>query len=79
MLFRYQKLSQQATGHSFFQRMPIGETLSLCSLGVRIVMRKMVDQPKTTQKELANDLKAPGTTVTVYTIGNLTVPARTPC
>lgn len=33
-------------------------------------MRKMVDQPKTTQKELANDLKAPGTTVTVYTIGN---------
>lgn len=42
-------------------------------------MRKMVDQPKTTQKELANDLKAPGTTVTVYTIGNLTAPARTPC
>lgn len=33
-------------------------------------MRKMVDQPKTTQKELANDLKAPGTTVTMYTIGN---------
>lgn len=32
-------------------------------------MRKMVDQPKTTQKELANDLKAPGTTVAVNTIG----------
>ena len=38
--------------------------------GVRMIMRKVRDQPRTTQEELVNDLKAVRTTVTKQTIGN---------
>ena len=35
-----------------------------------MMMRKVRDQPSTTQEELVNDLKAVGTTVTKRTISN---------
>jgi len=35
-----------------------------------MIMRKVRDQPRTTQEELVNDLKAVGTTVTKQTIDN---------
>ena len=35
-----------------------------------MMMRKVRDQPNTTQEELANDVKAVGTTVTKRTISN---------
>ena len=35
-----------------------------------MMMKKVRDQPSTTQEELANDLKAVGTTVTKRTISN---------
>uniref|UniRef100_A0A9J7YKB1 Transposase Tc1-like domain-containing protein n=1 Tax=Cyprinus carpio carpio TaxID=630221 RepID=A0A9J7YKB1_CYPCA len=38
--------------------------------GVRLIMRKVRDQPRTTREELVNDLKAVGTTVTKQNIGN---------
>ena len=43
---------------------------ALCKIsphGVRMIMRKVRDQPQTTQEELVNDLKAVGTTVTKQT------------
>ena len=38
--------------------------------GILMMMRKVRDQPSTTQEELVNDLKAVGTTVTKRTINN---------
>ena len=38
--------------------------------GISMMMRKVRDQPSTTQEELVNDLKAVGTTVTKKTISN---------
>ena len=38
--------------------------------GISMMMRKVRDQPTTTQDELVNDLKAVGTTVTKRTISN---------
>ena len=38
--------------------------------GISMMMRKVSDQPSTTQEELVNDLKAVGTTVTKRTISN---------
>jgi len=38
--------------------------------GVRMIMRKVRDQPRTTRVELVNDFKAVGTTVTKQAIGN---------
>ena len=38
--------------------------------GISMMMRNVRDQPSTTQKELVNDLKADGTTVTKRTISN---------
>uniref|UniRef100_A0A672SLD4 Methenyltetrahydrofolate synthase domain-containing protein n=1 Tax=Sinocyclocheilus grahami TaxID=75366 RepID=A0A672SLD4_SINGR len=40
-------------------------------LEVRMIMRKVRDQPRTTREELVNDLKAVGTTVTKQNIGNI--------
>lgn len=52
--------------------------------GMRMIMRKIVDQPKTTLQELVNDLKAVGTIVKKNTAGktlstNLTTSATSPC
>ena len=38
--------------------------------GISMMMRKVRDQPSTTQEELVNDLKVVGTTVTKTTISN---------
>ena len=38
--------------------------------GISMMMRKVRDQPSTTQEELVNDLKAVGSTVTKTTISN---------
>ena len=38
--------------------------------GISMMMRKVRDQPSTTQEELVNDLKTVGTTVTKRTISN---------
>lgn len=44
---------------------------------MRMIMRTVVDQHKTTPEEVVNDLKAVGTTVTKNTIEN-TVPKSVP-
>ena len=44
--------------------------------GISMMMRKVRDQPSTTQDELVNDLKAVGTTVTKRTISNTATPWR---
>ncbi|XP_054892971.1 uncharacterized protein LOC129364402 [Poeciliopsis prolifica] len=38
--------------------------------GMRMIIRKVVDQPTTTREELVHDLMAVGTTVTKHTVGN---------
>ncbi|XP_035992346.1 uncharacterized protein LOC118562987 isoform X14 [Fundulus heteroclitus] len=38
--------------------------------GMRMIIRKVMDQPSTTREELVNDLMAVGTTVTKHTVGN---------
>ena len=46
---------------------------ALCKIspcGISMMMRKVRDQPRTTQEEFFNDLKAVGTTVTKRTISN---------
>ncbi len=47
-----------------------GASCKISPHGVRMIMRKVRNQPWTTQKELVNDLKAVRTTVTKQTIGN---------
>ncbi len=47
-----------------------GAPCKILAHGVRMIMRKVRDQPRTTREELVNDLKAVGTTVTKQNIGN---------
>jgi len=47
-----------------------GAPCEISSHGVRMIKRKVRDQPGTTREELVNELKAVGTTVTKQTIVN---------
>ena len=47
-----------------------GAPRKISPCGISMMMRKVRDQPSTTQEELVNDLKAVGTTVTKRTISN---------
>ena len=47
-----------------------GAPRKISPCGISMMMRKVRDQPSTTQQELVNDLKAVGTTVTKRTISN---------
>ena len=47
-----------------------GAPCKISPRGISIMMRKVRDQPSTTQKEFVNDLKAVGTTVTKKTVSN---------
>ena len=51
-----------------------GAPRKILSRGISMMMRKVRDQPSTTQEELVNDLKAVGTTVMKRTIRNYTTP-----
>ena len=48
-----------------------GAPCKISPRGISMMMRKVRDQPSTTQEELVNDLKAVGTTVTKRTINNI--------
>ena len=57
--------------HKFTTNLPRSEAPHKISpRGISMLMRKVRDQPSTTQDELVNDLKAVGTTVTTRTISN---------
>ena len=47
-----------------------GDPRKISPRGISMMMRKVRDQPSTTQEELVNDLKAVGTTVTKRTVSN---------
>ena len=47
-----------------------GAPCKISPRGISMMMRKVKDQPSTTQEELVNDLKAVGTTVAKRTISN---------
>ena len=57
--------------HKFTANLPrSGAPRKISPRGISMMMRKVSDQPSTTQEELVNDLKAVGTTLTKRTISN---------
>ena len=56
--------------HKVTGKVTSGAPSKILPRGISMMMRKVRDQPSTTQEEHVNDLKAVGTTVTKRTISN---------
>ena len=65
----YNKISKQL-GEKLTTVGAIIRSVKISPRWISMMMRKVRDQPSTTQEELVNDLKAVGTTVTKRTISN---------